>query len=140
SSGLDLLVVEKHDVPTVAAAVYIPRGALTDTIDAPGLSSLMTRLMTEGTKRRSSIQIADESDFIAARLGLSVHRENFVASTEVLPRHWDRALDLLADVLASPIFPQQEVERIRRERLIDLRRLRDDPNAISDRVSNGVLY
>src|SRR5438046_3626346 len=106
----------------------------------PGLSSLTTRLLAEGTKTRSSVQIADESDFIAARIGVETHREYFVASTEVLTQHWPRALDLLADVLANPVFPEREVERIRRERLTDLRRLRDDPNAIADRVSTGVLY
>src|SRR5207245_2049044 len=96
--------------------------------------------LTEGTKIRSSQQIAEEGDFIAARLSVGVHREHLVASTEVLTPHWPRALDLLADVLADPTFPEREVERVRRERVTDLRRLRDDANAIADRVSSGVLY
>ena len=140
AGGVDLLVVEKRELPTIAAAVYYPGGAVTDPSGAPGLSSLTARLLTEGTKTRSSVQIADESDFIAARVGVEVHRESFVASTEVLTQHWPRALDLLADVLANPAFPEREVERVRKERLTDLRRLRDDPNAIADRVSTGVLY
>jgi predicted Zn-dependent peptidase len=140
AGGLDLLVVEKHDVPTIAAAVYFPGGALTDPADAPGLSALTTRLFTEGTSRRSSLQIAEEGDFIAARIGVDTHREYFAATTQVLTRHWPQALDLLADVLANPVFPEREVERVRRERLTDLRRLRDDANAIADRVGTGVLY
>jgi zinc protease len=140
SGGVDLLVVEKRDLPTIAAAFYYPGGALTDPSPVPGLSSLTVRLLTEGTKTRSSVQIADESDFIAARIGVEVHRESFVASTEVLTQHWPRALDLVADVLANPAFPEREVERVRKERLTDLRRLRDDPNAIADRVSTGLLY
>jgi zinc protease len=140
AGGVDLLVVEKRELPTIAAAVYYPGGAVTDPTAAPGLSSLTARLLTEGTKTRTSTQIADESDFIAARIGVEVHRESFVASTEVLTQHWQRALDLLADVLANPAFPEREVERVRKERLTDLRRLRDDPNAIADRVSSGVLY
>jgi zinc protease len=140
AGGPDLLVVEKRDLPTIAAAVYFPGGALTDPTPAPGLSSLTARLLTEGTKTRSSVQIADESDFIAARIGVEVHRESFVASTEVLTHHWPRALDLLADVLSNPVFPEREVERVRKERLTDLRRLRDDPNAIAERVTTGVLY
>ncbi len=138
--GLDLLVVEKRTVPTVAAAVYFPGGALADPSDGPGLASLTTRLLTEGTRNRTSLQIAEESEFLAARLGVDVHREYFVTSTEVLTRHWPGALDLLADILANPVFPEREVERVRKERLTDLRRLRDDPNAIADRVSTSVLY
>ena len=138
--GLDLLVVEKRTVPTIAAAVYFPEGALADPSDRPGLASLTTRLLTEGTSSRTSLQIAEESEFLAARLGVDVHREYNVTGTEVLTRHWPSALGLLADILANPVFPEREVERVRKERLTDLRRLRDDANAIADRVSTGVLY
>jgi zinc protease len=140
ASGLDVLVVEKREVPTIAAAVHFPGGALTDPRDRPGLASFTTRLLTEGTKTRTSFQIADESEYIAARLNVNAHRESCMASTEVLTRHWPRAVDLLADVLANPVFPEAEVERVRKERLTDLRRLRDDASAIAEQVSIGVLY
>ena len=140
AGGVDLIVVEKRDLPTIAAAVYYPYGGLADPASAPGLSSLTARLLTEGTTSRSSTQIADESDFIASRVSVDVHREHFVASTEVLTHHWPRALDLLADVLANAVFLEREVERVRKERLTDLRRLQDDPSAIAERVSTGVLY
>ncbi|MBM2812119.1 MAG: putative Zn-dependent peptidase [Chloroflexi bacterium] len=138
--GLDLLVVEKRDVPTVAAAIYFPVGAVADPTEQPGLSSFTTRLLTEGTRNRTSLQIAEESDFIAARLSVSVHRESLLASTEVLTQHWPSALSLLSDVLMNPTFPEREVERIRKERLTDLRRLRDNAGAIAERVSTEVLY
>ncbi len=140
AGGIDLLAVQKHDLPMIAAAFSFPGGALSDPIDAPGLSSFTTRLLTEGTASRSSQQIAEESDFIAARLGVSVHRENVSSSTEVLARHWPKALDLVTDMLTNPVFADGEVERVRKERLTDLRRLRDDANAIASRVSNGILY
>jgi zinc protease len=139
-NGLELLVVEKREVPTIAAAVYFPGGAVTDPTERPGLASLTARLLTEGTRSRDSMRIADESEFIAARLSVSTYRESVLASTEVLTRHWPKALDLLADVLANPVFPEREVERVRKERITDLRRLRDDANAIADRVANGTLY
>ena len=140
SNGMDLLTFEKRQIPMLAGAIYFRGGAVNDPAGREGLASLTTRLLTEGTRNRSSVQIAEESDFIAARLNTSVDRENFVVATEVLTRHWDRALDLMTDVLRNPTFPEREVERIRRERLTDLRRLRDDPNAIAERVRNGVMY
>ncbi|HLF78924.1 MAG TPA: pitrilysin family protein, partial [Dehalococcoidia bacterium] len=140
AGGFDLLVVEKREVPTVAVGVYFEGGAAMDPPGKPGLGSMTARLTIEGTKTRSSTQIADESDFIAARPNIGVDRENIVASTEALTRHWPRALELLADVLTNPTFPENEVERVRRERLTDLRRLRDDANAISERVANGLLF
>src|SRR5579871_2124533 len=140
SSGLDLLVIEKREVPTIAAAIYLPGGALIDPLDSPGLSSLTARLLTEGTKSRSSVAIADESEFIAARLSMGTGREDFVATTEVLTHHWPKALELLGDVLTNPIFPEREVERIRKDFFQAEDGIRDDANAIADIVSMGVLY
>jgi len=140
AGGLDLLVVEKHEVPLVAAGVYFPGGAVTDPAESPGLSSLAGRLLIEGTKTRSSTQIAEEADFIAAHPNIGIDRENAFVSTEALTRHWPHALELLTDVVANATFPEAEVDRVRRERLTDLSRLRDDANAIAERVSNGLLY
>ena len=140
AGGLDLLVVEKHEVPLIAAGIYVPGGAVLDPDDRPGLSSFTGRLLTEGTTRRSSTQIADEADFLAAHPNVGVDRENVIVSTESLTRHWERALDLWADVVLNPTFPDEEVERVRRERITDLGRLRDDPNAIAERVAVGLLY
>ncbi len=42
--------------------------------------------------------------------------------------------------MLNPTFPEQEVERVRRERVTDLRRLRDDANAIAERVTSGLLF
>jgi zinc protease len=139
-AGMDLLVVEKHEVPIVAAGIYMPGGALLDPALSPGLSSFAGRLLIEGTKTRSSTQIAEESDFIAAHPNVGIDRENSIVSTEALVRHWPKALELVADVMLNPTFPNAEVERVRRERLTDLRRLRDDANAIAERVTSGLLF
>ncbi len=138
--GLDLLVVEKREVPTIALALYFTGGAVSDPAAQPGLASFTGRLMMEGTQTRSSTDIADEGDFIAARPSIGIDREGVVVSTEALTRHWPRALALLADVLRNPSFPAAEIERVRQERLTDLRRLRDDANAIAGRLENGLLF
>ncbi len=92
-------------MPTVAVGVYFPGGGVLDPAGKPGLGSMTARLLSEGTKTRTSTQIADEGDFIAARPNVGVDRENVVASTEALTRHWPKALELLADVVAQPDLP-----------------------------------
>ena len=76
-AGIDLLVVEKHEVPLVAAGVYFPGGAVLDPADRAGPGVLhRPPARSKGTKTRSSTQIADESDFIAAHPNVGVDREN----------------------------------------------------------------
>jgi zinc protease len=140
ANGLDLLVIEKREVPVVSVAVHFAGGASLDPAERPGLASFTARMLTEGTKTRTSVQIADEADFIAAHLVPDTEREQTVATTESLTKHWPKALELLTDVLRNPVFPEREVERLRKERLTDLRRIKDDPTAIGARVEMGLLY
>jgi zinc protease len=140
ANGLELVIVEKHEVPTVACAVYFPGGAVFDPEDRAGLVSFTGRLLVEGTKNRTSTQISEESEFIAARPNVGADRENQLVTVEALTKHWPKALDIMADVLLNPTFPENEVERVRRERLTDLRRIKDDPNAIAERVEVGLLF
>jgi zinc protease len=140
ANGIELVAIEKRGIPTVAAGFYFPGGAVTDPMERPGLNAFTGRLLTEGTKTRTSTQIAEESEFIAARPNVGTDRENVMVTTEALTRHWPKALELIADVIQNPVFPENEVERVRKERLTDLRRLKDEPNAIADRVENALLY
>ncbi len=140
ANGLDLLAIEKRGVPIISAAVYFPSGATGDPLDKPGLASFSGRLLQEGTRTRSSTEIADEAEFIAARPNVGTEREDTMVGTEALTKHWPRALELITDLIRNPVFPEKEIERVRKERLTDLRRIKDEPNAIADRVENGLLY
>ena len=133
---LDLLVVEKREVPTVALRRLLPRWRRARPgRTAPAWPSFTARLLTEGTKTRSSTQIAEESDFIAARPNVGVDRENVIVSTEALTRHWPAALELLADVIAQPDLParpRSSASAASASRTCAA--CKDDPNAIADRV------
>ena len=140
SNGLDLLVVEKRDIPMVAFGVVIKTGASRDPVALPGLTSFTTAMLQEGTANRSSEQIADEFEFFGSRLMASTGREHIIIGTESLSRHFPTALELVSDVLQNPTFPEEELTRVGRERLTALRRRQDDPTALADLVSPALLY
>ena len=59
---------------------------------------------------------------------------------ECLAREFPRAMELVADVLLNPTFPDGEVERVRNERLTTVRRLKDDPTAMADLLVPALMY
>jgi zinc protease len=97
-------------------------------------------MLQEGTATRSSERIADEFEFIGSQLGMVTGRELVLLATETMTQHWPTTLELVADLAQNASFPERELARIRRERLTALRRLRDDPTALADRVSPMLLY
>jgi zinc protease len=137
---LGIAVVEKRDLPIVAFALLFQTGTTSDPQDLPGLASMTTQLMAEGTETRTSQEIALGFEFVGARLSSETRRECIIFSSETLTRHWGTALDLMADVVLHPTFPEHELERVRREHLTDLRRANDDATYIAERVMPGLIY
>ena len=140
ANGLDLLVVEKRGLPSVGFGLLLNTGGSRDPVALPGLAAFATAMLQEGTSTRSSQQIADEFEFMGSQLAAANGRERTVLAAETLSRHFSKALELVADVVLNPTFPEEDLTRKRMERLTSLRRMRDDPTALAGRVAPGLIY
>jgi len=140
SNGMNIVIVEKPGLPVVAQGLLIRAGGVTDPADKPGIASLTASMLSEGTTSRTSQQISDEMEFLGSQLRASASREFATLSAETLTSHWQHALDILADVAQNAVFPADEFDRVRSERLTDLSRIPDSPQAIAGRASQALLF
>ena len=132
SNGMEVIVVRKPELPLAAFMVMAKSGATADPAGLPGLASFAAAMLTEGTATRNSQQIAAAFEHIGARLTGEARKEVTLLASETLQRHLPHALELAADVVRNANFPEHELERIRRERLTDLRRAKDDAGYLAD--------
>jgi zinc protease len=139
-NGLEIVVVEKREMPVVSLGLFLKGGATNDPASKPGLASFTAQMLQEGTESRSSQELALAFEFIGARLSTDARREYAVLSTETMTKHWPAALDLMGDVLKNPTFPQHELDRVKREHLTDLRRSKDDANVVADQLIPSMVY
>ncbi len=139
-NGMGVTVVEQRGMPIVAFGVLLDSGSSADPDNLPGLAGMVGDMLPEGAAGKSSQQIANDFEFIGARLSVDSRRENSLVSTETLSKHWASALEMMAEVMLSPDFPQHELDRVRREHLTDLRRSKDEPNVIAERLVAGLVY
>ena len=140
SNGLSLLHIEKPGLPMVAMGLVLNAGATTDPPGQPGLAHMTAGLLAEGTATRSSQQIADEMEFLGSQLDSDAGREHAFIFAESLTSHWHKALEIVADVAKNANFPPRELDRLRNERLADLKRIADDPVSISQRASRALVF
>lgn len=140
SNGLTVLLTEQHNLPIVAARLVTLGGAGDNPADKPGLAGFTARMLTEGTKTRSSLKIADDLAQIGATLDSTSDTDQSSVSTQVLTRNLHADFDVLSDVVLHPAFNDQDVERIRSERSTDLLQINDDPRQLVWRVSTRLLY
>jgi len=139
-NGLGVWLVERHEVPLVQINLLVHAGSGDDPAGAFGLASLTAAMLDEGAGDLSSLEIADEIDFLGADLGTSSSFDASAVRLNVPVRALERALQIMADVALNPTFPADDLERLREERLTALIQARDDPAAVAAAAFPRVLF
>lgn len=124
-NGLRLLVKEDHRLPFVEFRLTFSGGLLSETTATNGLTSMMSRLLIKGTRRRSAAELANEIESLGGSLEPYGGNHSFGFSAEVLSGDFAHGLELLTDVVLHPSWPPEAVEREREVQLASLRGQRD---------------
>jgi zinc protease len=138
-SGLRVLVVERHDLPIVSARLVVSLGA-GDVEARPGVMSFVGSMLEQGTKKRSALQLSDDYDAIGAGHGAWVDWDSAGVSVRVLSERLDQALELMADVALAPIFPQEEIDRLKARRLTAIQTEKSAPAAMAQNAVAAALF
>lgn len=139
-NGIVLLVAERPAVPIVAVRAYVRAGAVLDPPDRPGLANLTGAVLTRGTTRRSAAEIDRAIEFVGGRLEAGAGRDGLTASLTVVRRDLELGLDLLADVVLAPAFPEDEVVRRRARIQAAIRRSEEDPGTVAARALAPLVF
>ena len=130
-NGLQLAVVEMHKVPVVDLTLMLDAGAVSDPADLPGLATFTANMLDEGAGSRSALEIAEEADFLGARLNTGASFDGATVGLHVSKRQLGPALDLMADVVLRPAFADSEITRQRDLRRTQILQQRDQPVAMA---------
>jgi len=121
-NGLTVLVLERHELPTVDFALWIKSGALQDPKDLPGLAKFTADMLREGTTHRNSAQIASETDAMGATVTATAQfgSSHSQVAASGLVENTGKLLDLVSDLVENPTFPQDELAKYKTRQLADL--------------------
>ncbi|HYO43407.1 MAG TPA: pitrilysin family protein [Candidatus Limnocylindrales bacterium] len=140
ANGLRVIVTPMPQRELVAASLALRAGAADEPDAVGGATVLAARGLTEGTEVRDAIALTEAAE----RLGASLHAEAgwdaTSAGLDVPASRLAPALDLLAEVVRRPSFPEAEIERLRDERLTDLLQARADPRRRADEAFVSSIY
>jgi len=139
-NNLVWLFSPQTELPLVTLELLIKAGSLEDPPGKEGLANLTASLLRNGTKSRTSAQIAEELDFIGARLAVDGGDDFATVSLTVLKKDLGPALELLQDILLTPIFPAAEVSRKVNQFKAALASAEDEPKVVASRAFLKDLY
>lgn len=141
-NGLTVLILEDRRAPFISVQLYINgAGALFEPPALAGLAGTAAQMLREGTRSRTSIQIAEEVDRLGATLGAgsSFGSPDAVLSASGLSDNFAAWFQLAVDVLLNPSFPADELEKLKQRQRAQLRQQRSAANfLVEERFSRAV--
>jgi len=139
-NGLRVVYVARPALPIVHATLVTRGGTSDDPAAAPGLADFVADLMDEGAGGRSALELAAAFEALGASVGVRSGWDAVQVDLEVLRPRLGEALALMADVVARPDFPANEIERKREELLTELARARDEARAIAGNAFASLVF
>ncbi len=143
SNGVHLIVLEDHRTPQVSFQMIVEgAGGYYDPASIPGLAGFTASLMREGTATKTSEQLSEQLDRLAASVNVGAGISSPVAtvSGSGLTNNLDTVLALMADVLLNPSFPQAEIDRYKTRTRAGLMQQRTSPAFLAQERLNRVMY
>lgn len=142
-NGLTVLIMEDSRFPTVSVQFSVSgAGPLFEPADQPGLAVVTAQMLREGTRTRTSKQIAEDVDKLGATLLSSSGFGSAVANVSAsgLSDNFDQWFALAADVLLNPTFPADELAKLKQRLKVQLKQQRASPNFLLSERFNRAVY
>jgi zinc protease len=139
-NGLRVIVAHTSDLPLVTAQLSVRGGAALDPLPLSGLADMTAGLLPQGAGGRSATQIATEVEALGGSLEAGAGFDSATVTLNALTPSLPKALPILADVVEHPAFADDELDRLRHQKLDDLTVGLQDPPTLASMVLSATVF
>ncbi|MEO9871477.1 M16 family metallopeptidase [Ekhidna sp.] len=139
-NGMQAFGIENKELPLVYFDLTIKGGHFQDSLDKSGTASLLSSLMTEGTKSKTPSELEEAIGLLGASINVFSTSEEIRISASCLTRNFGETFDLLKEILLEPRWDQAEFDRLKQSQLTRLKGREASPTAIASTVFNKLNY
>ncbi|KRA75167.1 peptidase M16 [Lysobacter sp. Root667] len=140
SNGMEVVLVERHEIPVVQLLMEFPGGYTADQGRKLGTASFAMSMLDEGAGDYGALQLAARKEALGAELSAGASLDSASISLSALKDKLDPSLDLFADVVRRPRFDAAEIERVRATWLAGIKQEKARPQTAALRVLPPLLY
>ncbi len=140
ANGLKIVLAERHAVPLVNFNLLVDAGYAADQFARPGTAALALDMLDEGTKTRTALEISEQLALLGATLSTGSNLDVSFVNLNTLKSKMDDALELYADVITHPVFPEADFERLKKQQIARIKREKASPFQMALRVFPKLIY
>ena len=133
-NGFTVITERMDHVRSASVGIWVRSGSRHEAAPLNGISHFIEHTLFKGTRNRTSREIAVESDAIGGHVDAFTSREVASYYVKVLDEHLPRAFDLLADLITTPLFAQEELDRERNVVTEEIKMVEDTPDDLVHEV------
>ena len=139
-NGMTVLLMERRQVPLLSLNYIVRAGSVSDPKGKEGLASATAALLRKGTKTRTAEQISQQLDFIGASFTTFANADLSGGRAEFMKKDIAKGLELFADLLLNPTFPQDEVKKLIAQRVDGVRAAKDRAQGVIPEYYHAFLF
>jgi predicted Zn-dependent peptidase len=144
SNGMEVVFARTTAVPVVRMMLSVPGGVPADSREKPGTQTMMLGLIDEGSEGElgplDGTAIARLSERLGVGIGASASLDRTRFTLNALTPNLGESVQLFADIVRHPSFPQDQLERVRVQALTQLKREATDPTSLAYRALPALVY
>ena len=138
--GALALFEESRSVPLVSLVVALRSGSALDPEDKTGLARIAIRMLRRGCEGMTAEQIDVRIDGLGGEMAVDTASSTVAVHAQVIARNLDAFVDLLARMLATPTFPEDELEKLKRETVAEIIEARDSDRVVAHKALQRTLF
>lgn len=138
--GLRLAVLEQHELPLVRVDLTFRSGSAAEGMDHGGLADLAGDMLLKGTRRRDRFEFENALEGLGTDLGFSTEDDFAQMWMLSLRKNLDRSMDLMAEALLEPAFPEKEFTDQKERRINNIHREKDSPRTIAFKATAKIVF
>lgn len=139
-NGMKVVIREDHRLPLAYACLAFKAGCRAENEQNAGVTDLMSECLLKGTATRSAADIARFLEDIGGAINTSTGNNSLSVGCQILAEDLDAGLELMADVVMNPSFPEDAFLREKESFVADAEEDMEDPLSVAFRQERKVAY
>lgn len=139
-NGALVLTKQTPGTGIINISIYLKGGLLYEPQEKVGISNFIARTLLRGTESFNQDEIAKKLDEIGGSFSASSGHDAFVINMSFLKGFEERGMGLLMEILLNPAFPAEEIEKVRRQIIDDIKTREDYLPSVARDLLNEGLY
>jgi len=139
-NGMTVIMMEQRKVPLVDLQLTLRTGNTADPAGKSGVASMTSGLLRKGTKNLNALQISEALDSVGANFDTGASLDAITCTAQFMTKDISKGLELFAEIITQPIFPEDEFKKLQAQALDSMRLLRDRASGVMARYFMTFLY